>query len=206
MQEIDRFEIFPIEKETIKIRLFFTIIYFKDRVLLREDYIDKVLNEYKRENELEKNEPDIWETTLLVEQLVEIDYRMMLMYLSLICQMFEQFLLNIIIEKLNLQKGIDFGDLNEKFKEYGFDFKAVSSWDKIYELRTLVNVIKHADGSSKNKLIELRPYYFYDNANNMIKNTINDMKLNIKAKDFFEYANAIMKFIDEMPNVYKKEH
>lgn len=199
MHKVNRFEIISDEKEMIKTRLMFTVSYYGDRVLIRETYIDQVLNEYR-----EKKDEDIRETTLITIQLLEIDYRMLLMYLCMISQMFEQFLIDIIVRNLNLEKGIRFTDVIKKFQEYGFVFEEISSWEKIVELRLLVNVIKHADGQSKDKLQKIREDYFYDK-NKMINNAINDMKLNIRAKDFFEYATAIVNFINDMPTCYEKK-
>lgn len=209
MIEGNKFEITEIEKETIKMRLLFMVVYFKDRVVVREDYINEIFNSYDEELKeykvLENYENEIWDKTLLSWNLVEIQYRMLLTFICLICQMFEQFLIDIIIEKLNLKKGLYFNNAKDKFKEYGFNYENLNSWEKIKELRLLVNVIKHADGESKNKLQAIKPSYFYNNANDMIKNTINDMKLNIEAKDFFEYCTAIMEFINDMPSCFEKE-
>lgn len=209
MIEENKFEITEIEKETIKMRLLFMIVYFKDKVVIREDYVDEMFityeNELKKYKELENYENEIWDKTLLSLNLVEMQYRVLLTFICLICQMFEQFLIDIIIDRLKLDKGLFFEDAKLKFREYGFDYENLNSWKKIKELRLLVNVIKHADGYSRNRLQELKPNYFYDNANDMIKNTINDMKLNIEEKDFFEYCTAIMEFINDMPSCFEKE-
>lgn len=205
MKNIDKFSILPIEKETIKIRIIFTIEYFKDKVFLGEDYFDQVLNEYKQEKVKENEIQEAWDTTLLTTQLLEIQYRMILMYISLICQMFEQFVINQIIEKLELNKGIYFLKAKDKFKLYGFEFEILDSWKKIEELRLLVNVIKHGDGDSKNKLQEIRKDLFYSEKNEMLRNSINDMTLNITAKDFFEYCKSIIEFIEQMPTTYEKK-
>lgn len=210
MTDIDKFEITSIEKETIKMRLLFTVAYFKDRVIVREDYVNKIFEDYNKEldkNEIlnvNENDDEVWNRALLAVQLVEIQYRMMLMFTSLVYQMFEQFLINIIIEKLGLKKGLYFSDAQKIYNEYGFYFKNMKSWNKLYELGLLVNVIKHADGDSRRRLQEMRSDYFYDNQNDMIKNTINDMKLNITEKDFFEYCSKIIEFIDDMPESFEK--
>ena len=81
----------------------------------------------------------------------------------------------------------------------------MKSWDKINELRLLVNVIKHADGNSRNELQNIRPDLFYDSPSDTINNTINDMKLNITSKDFFEYCSKIIEFINDMPGCFEKE-
>lgn len=205
MEKIDKFSILPIEKESIKVRIIFTIEYFRDKIFLREEYFEQVLNEYKQEKIKQNENQDVWETTLLATQLLEIQYRMELMYISLICQMFEQFIINQIIEKLELNKGMYFANAKKKFKLYGFEFETLKSWKKIEELRLLVNVIKHGDGDSKNKLHEIRKDLFYSKENEMLRNTINDMTLNVTAKDFFEYCMNIIEFIEQMPTEYEKK-
>ena len=208
MENIDRFEVTPIEKETIKLRLLLTISYFNDRVFPKADYMDNILNECDKEikkDEIVSNDDRKWWKALLSIEIIEIQYRMLLMFITLICQMYEQFLLDIIIKKLEFERGIYFNKVQEIYNEYGFDFKNMKSWDKINELRLLVNVIKHADGNSRNELQNIIPDLFYDSPSDTINNTINDMKLNITSKDFFEYCSKIIEFINDMPGCFEKE-
>lgn len=206
MVEIDRFEISLEEKEMIKMRLLFMIVYFKDRVIVREEYVDKMFSDYNEEfKEIEDCTNEVYGKALMVLNLIEIQYRLELTFLCLVCQMFEQFLIDIIVDRLKLDKGLYFEDVKFKFNEYGFDCESINSWKKIEELRLLVNVIKHADGKSREKLQKIKPNYFYCDPKDMIKNTINDMKLNIETKDFFSYCTAIIEFINKMPNRFEKE-
>lgn len=134
----------------------------------------------------------------------EIKYRTLLNNISLIYEMFEQFLISVLIEKLNLKKGMYFKTAKEKFKEYGFNIEKSNYWNKIYELQKLVNVIKHADGNSKDELQKIRKDFFTPEKS-MIKNSINDMTLNVEECDLEDYCINIMKFIDDMPNKFEKE-
>jgi len=78
-------------------------------------------------------------------------------------------------------------------------------WPKIKELRMVVNVIKHAEGDSAKKLRNIRPDFFeseyskgLDNLK-LNKNTLLDITLNIKDKDFSAYADACILFWDDLP-------
>lgn len=203
-KNFDKFEITSIDKEIIKKRLLFTLIYFQDKVCLKEDYFNEAFDRYVREIECEDSDSEIWAKRFVVLQFMEIQYRMELMYLCLICQMFEQFIIDIIMEKLEIKKGIYFREVQSLYKQYGFDFEKLKSWPKIYELRLIVNVIKHADGDSRKKLQEIRKDIFYVEGETMIKNTINDMTLNITIKDFSKYCYGIIDFINEMPYTFEK--
>lgn len=204
-KNFDKFEITSIDKEIIKKRLIFAIIYFDDKVYPKGDYFDEAFDKYMSEIGEKDSDSEGWERAFVALQFMEIQYRMELMYLCLICQMFEQFLTDIIMEKLEIKKGIYFSEVQSLYKQYGFDFEMLKSWSKIYELRLLVNVIKHADGDSRKKLQEIRKDIFYVEQKTMLKNTINDMTLNITPKEFFEYCYSIIDFINEMPNTFVKK-
>lgn len=208
MNNINEFEISKIDKEVIKMRIFFIVSYYGDKVLIREEYVNEVFQNYDEElnkNEIIDKNNCAWGLALLTLQIFEIQYRVTLTFISLIRQMFEQFLTEILIEKLDLKKGLYFSEVKDKFKQYGFEFEKVDSWKKIYELGLLVNVIKHGDGDSRKKLQVIRKdYFFVNNSDDMLKSTINNMKLNVTEKDFIMYCEKIIEFINDMPSNYKK--
>ena len=47
-----------------------------------------------------------------------------------------------------------------RLKEYGIDIKKFACWSKIDELRLVANTVKHAEGSSSQKLRNIRPDLF----------------------------------------------
>lgn len=177
------------------------IEFFQKQIIWITNECDKEI----KKDEIVSNDDRKWWKALLSIEIIEIQYRMLLMFITLICQMYEQFLLDIIIKKLEFKRGIYFNKVQEIYNEYGFDFKNMKSWDKVNELRLLVNVIKHADGNSRNELQNIRPDFFYDSPSDTINNTINDMKLDITSKDFFEYCSKIIEFINDMPGCFEKE-
>ena len=79
-------------------------------------------------------------------------------------------------------------------------------WEKINELRLLVNVLKHAEGNLELKLRELRPDYFihdiygekYD-LMSMYHVSLLEATLQIKEEDFIKYYDALVAFWKELP-------
>lgn len=83
----------------------------------------------------------------------------------------------------------------------------MKSWTKIKELRLLVNVIKHAEGNSADRLRKIRPDYFewdrrfgyeYDKLK-FHKTTLLEETLNITNQDFDSYNKILVSFWDELP-------
>ncbi|XFO65318.1 hypothetical protein SPSIL_014270 [Sporomusa silvacetica DSM 10669] len=80
-------------------------------------------------------------------------------------------------------------------------------WPKIKELRLVVNIIKHAEGDSANKLRKLRPDYFkwpdgLDFGRDKLefyKSSLLEETLNLSNNDFEEYYNTLIAFWDELP-------
>lgn len=129
----------------------------------------------------------------------EIENRILLAIITLLCEMYEQYLGGILIASLNITKGLSYGDIKNIYCEYGYDLSSNSHWNKIEELRALVNVIKHGDGHSRNILQEKRPDYI--DHTEPIKNTLNDVELNVWKEDLDNYFLELIKFIDEMPEI-----
>ena len=142
---------------------------------------------------------------------LNMKYRNLAMYINLIYQMLEQFLMAICrFQQENhtsdpYLKTLPLGNLEQctkMFDEYDFEIKKLNVYNKIDELRLLQNVLKHSEGNSKEKLSKKRPDYFIkkDSIFAMYKNTIIDATLNISDEDFKEYVNAIKEFLNLFPN------
>lgn len=142
---------------------------------------------------------------------LNMKYRSLAMYINLIYQMLEQFLMGICkfqqeyhtrdpyIKNLPLDS---FNQCIKMFDEYNFEIKKLNIYDKIDELRLLQNVLKHSEGESKEKLIKKRPDLFIkkDSIFSMYKNTIIDATLNISEDDLKDYVCAIKEFLYLFPD------
>lgn len=148
------------------------------------------------------------------EMLSLMQYRNIGMWIACLCQVWEQQLYSFIIHEAQ-QEGItyDSSDMKrgfafskEVFEWHQQPFEQMEIWDKIKELRLLVNVIKHAEGDSEQKLRILRPNYFIEEANGMqydlmalYHTTLLEPTLLIKDQDFIDYYDALVKFWTDLP-------
>lgn len=184
------------DKNKIKERLYFTYIFYKKGFDLNDKFEETIIKDYKKY----MNSKRIRNYTFpnLQIQKFELQNRLLLMSISLLCEMFEQFLGSIIFSNFKLEKGLDFNNIKKNFKENGYNLEDNSHWNKINELRLLVNVIKHGDGYSRKQLQNIRPDFF--DHKDIIKNTLNDVELNVWDNDLDDYFIELTKFIDEIPN------
>ncbi len=202
-----KFEITNIEKEVIRTRLFWIYFYYFDRIKIDDKYFEEKVNEFRdflnkhKEEYPDDENNEMWNVLQIIE-IIELKYRMKLMFITLMCEMFEQFLIDVLVKKLNLKKGLSFEDVKKIFSNFEFDIEKSTQWGKIKELRLLVNVIKHGDGESKKRLKKLRKDFFYDTKNSL-GNTLNDMSLNVQEEDMNGYFFSILEFINDMPNEFK---
>lgn len=143
-----------------------------------------------------------------------MQYRTISMWISCMCQVWEQQLFSFVYheaqneaityDESDLKRG--FGFSKEVFAWHQQPFENLSCWPKIKELRTLVNVIKHSEGDSELKLRKMRPDYFeldigtgkYDLIS-FYHSTLLEATLLIKDQDFLDYYNALIDFWDELP-------
>ena len=141
-------------------------------------------------------------------------YRTLAMWISCICQVWEQQVIKFIIkeselsgisfDRRNIERGFEF--LKCSLKSYGVELNELSSWHKIDELRQLVNTIKHSEGGSANRLRDLRPDYFVWEDADFSKDTLQfhgttllDETLRISIDDFTCYCDALADFWNELP-------
>ena len=173
-----------------------------------ENNIDKVKAQC-----IEDVEPEILSMSYSRYNLIKnMKYRNLIVYISLVYEMFEQFLLSKVKNQLLLSQdkkyttSIDIKYLEQiknVFLKYNLDFDKIEEYKKINELRLLNNVIKHGNGDSKEKLLKIRPDIF-NNSNgldksNLYNQTIISDNLNITNNDFKEYVDNIKKFLKKIP-------
>lgn len=147
-------------------------------------------------------------------------YRNLGMWLSCMCQVWEQQIIRFVKREvendglIEFTKEVDFNEAKECFKFHNYDIESMKCWEKIKELRLLVNVIKHAEGNSADRLRKIRPDYFewdkrmgYDDDKlKFHKTTLLEETLNITNEDFDSYYNILVSFWDELPErMYSEE-
>jgi len=143
-----------------------------------------------------------------------MQYRTMGMWVACMCQVWEQQLYSFVIQEErnncikydDSDKGKGFQFSKEVFEYHNQPFEDMWCWDKIKELRLLVNVIKHAEGGSEKRLRKIRPdYFFHDHGTGKIdllqlyNSTLLEPTIQIQKKDFIDYYDALMEFWDELP-------
>lgn len=141
-------------------------------------------------------------------------YRNIGMWIACMCQVWEQQLYSFVMNEAE-REGISykpadvkrgFAFTKEVFEWHQQPFEKMTAWDKIKELRLLVNVIKHAEGDSEQKLRKLRPDFFtqevfgtsYD-LMSLYHTTLLEPTLMIQEKDFIDYFDALVQFWTELP-------
>lgn len=155
------------------------------------------------------------------ELLSLMHYRNTSMWIACLCQVWEQQLYSFILneakfeglkyEPNDLKKGFSF--CKEVFELHQQPFSTLTSWSKIKELRTLVNVIKHAEGDSEKRLRSMRPEYFVQQIDSetydlmsLYHTTLLEQTLQIKTQDFINYYDALVQFWNELPErMYTKD-
>lgn len=143
---------------------------------------------------------------------MNMKYRHLAIFIDLVYQMLEQFFISFCKFQQKYHS-YDENIKNEKFKRldqcasafkkyFNLDIKQFKHYNKINELRLLQNVLKHSDGESKNKLLNIRPDYFTENKSvfTLYKNTIINPTLNITDNDLKEYIYSIEEFLKQFPD------
>lgn len=89
------------------------------------------------------------------------------------------------------------------YENHKYDFKKLSSWEKLEELRLLCNVIKHGDGGSCEELRQVNPKIFLKQDDfdlmNLFKTTLIEITLDINDKTLNEYISIVKNIWDELP-------
>ena len=148
------------------------------------------------------------------EILALMRYRNIGMWIECLCQVWEQQLYSFIIheaqqdgieyEPSDMKKGFTFS--KEVFDWHQQSFEEMEAWGKIKELRLLVNVLKHAEGNSEQKLRVLRPDYFTKEIDGVqydliarYHTTLIEPTLMITKQDFIDYYDTLVKFWKDLP-------
>lgn len=143
-----------------------------------------------------------------------MQYRNIGMWISCMCQVWEQQLFSFVINEA-VHEGIKYEDKDlikgfifskEVFAWHNVIFEKLNCWSKIKELRLLVNVLKHSEGESEKKLRVLRPDYFIQKTSSgdydllsLYHSTLLEATLQISNEDFIEYFKALETFWRELP-------
>lgn len=142
-------------------------------------------------------------------------YRTLALWISLLSQVWEQqnitFLrdelahegLSIATEKGKKITGWGIKEITEVYKGFGVELSKLSIWEKIDEMRHLVNVLKHAEGNSAETLRKIRPDFFdsggWGDSLELYHTSLNEEVLNIENQDFIIYHEALIQFWNELP-------
>lgn len=106
-------------------------------------------------------------------------------------------------------------DLKGCFKGFGIPLTSVGRFDKIEELRLLANCIKHAAGSSCEKLARQRPDLFTNPELDKLFNLPSTFKVSkplmgddiyVTVPAFNEYAGAIIQFWSDFWQAVRRQH
>lgn len=174
-----------------------------------EEYLNEHLEEVCVNDEIDipsEIQSMVYHKYILVKNM---KYRHLATYISMIYQMFEQFILSLAKHQQKfISHDYKINDLKLEYlrhgikmlKEYNFDITILSEYKKIDELRLLYNVIKHGDGDSKKELEKIRADFFVNNGLDMFDNTIINDTLNISKTDLDTYINSIKKLLNQFPD------
>lgn len=144
-------------------------------------------------------------------------YRNLAAWICTLCQVWEQQLYAFIVREAQSEGleynpeelGCGFAFSKRVFEWHQYPLDKMSVWDKIKELRLVVNVIKHADGKSEKRLRHIKPEIFIDEGYDLISlyhTSLLEPTLMINRQDFCEYYDALILFWKELPErMYTKE-
>lgn len=191
-----------------------TIPSFGDIEKEATDYADSIYNNFPADENTDLSTVADFandEGIQLYEFLNTMKKNHLLMTISMMCQIWEQQLIKFTVTEIRHflsfdSNALSFGDAKKIFELHGVIFKELLSWNKIREMRLLVNTIKHGDGESAKKLRKIRPDYF---ELDFIKGTdtlelagavlLDSYSLMVEEQDFRSYVEATETFWDEMP-------
>ena len=142
-----------------------------------------------------------------------MEYRTLCMWLSCLRQVWEQQIFRYAEKEatknslLGLPKPKNsINGMKEYFLKFDVSFGKMPCWSKIEELGLLVNVLKHAEGQSADKLRKLRPDYFkiknpigIEDSLKCYNSALIERTLNITNDDFEKYYNSLIEFWDRIP-------
>lgn len=190
-----------------------TVVAFKDVEEEAEKYADTF---YKKFPASEDDDPatiaeQAYDKSLeKYETLCIMKLNHLLMTIAMLYQVWEQQLIKFtMIEMsnyLSFEKALDYKEVQIIFKLHGVDIIKTCSWNKIRELKFLVNTVKHGEGISADKLRKIRPDFFeldeIEGADTLKFHKavlLDSYSLQVKEDDLYAYFEATKSFWDEMP-------
>lgn len=189
-----------------------TKFYFENIENDSETYADNIYNNYKGNLECDAIAEIAHDKGLeMYEYLTIMKSNHLFMTIVMLYCIWEQQLKKFTIRELTHcfdfdKKTLEFNEIKKVFELHNIKITDKNSWEKIDELKCLVNTIKHGDGKSAKKLRKLRPKFFQlEQFKNFDLLEINDsvlmdfISLQIKENDFYSYIKATKDFWDEMP-------
>lgn len=139
----------------------------------------------------------------------------LLMTIAMLYHLWEQQLIRFTIHELQRYlkfdgKTMSFRDVQLIFRLHGVDISKTKSWPRLHELKCLVNTIKHGDGTSADKLRDIRPDFFLlpdlfrddketDTLELFGSVLLDEYSLQVAERDLYIYIEAAKEFWDEMP-------
>lgn len=135
-------------------------------------------------------------------------YRMIAMWICCLCEVWEQQLQ--IILKLEYENGDlliksipdKWAEVKKIYFEHTINFEEFPDWKTLDEMRLLVNVIKHGEGFSEEKLRQKRPELFmvndYDGFS-IYHSALITQTLNLNKADIDKFSDCIIEFWKHYP-------
>lgn len=179
-----------------------------------DDYAESLYTSYPATEDTDQASVAEWATEQgieMYETLSIMKSNHLLMTISMLYHIWEQQLIKFTIRELENhlkfdKKALVYSEVQLVFKLHGINIVDTKSWEKIRELKFLVNTIKHGGGDSAEKLRKIRPDYF---KLDVISGTdtlelsgsvlLDEYSLQVKESDLFSYLKATKSFWDEMP-------
>lgn len=200
-------------------------IYFK-RIKINFNNIEQEAEQYAEEtyNKLISSEKKInYDSSILAEfangdgigyyrDLSIAKYNVLAMFISTLYQIWEQQIRRFLYDSITFEYKTEFKDfcvsskeIKQLLEKYNLNLVKLKSFKKLNELRLLVNVIKHGEGDSSEKLKEINSNLFRREENideleiNIMNTTLLNETLDINDNDFYKYTDAVINFWREFP-------
>jgi len=195
-----------------------TIAVFHDIDKEIETYAEELFNNYPGTEYTDPASVAEWAQNRAIDKyqtLAIMKSNHLLMSISMLYHVWEQQLIQFAMRELRHylrfeKKVLQFNDVQLIFKLHGVDIIKTKAWEKLRELKNLVNTVKHGDGKSADKLRKMRPDFFeipnLFGARNETDTLelygavlLDQYSLQVSGNDLYIYIDAVKHFWDEMP-------
>ncbi|MDQ0160728.1 hypothetical protein [Alkalibacillus salilacus] len=138
--------------------------------------------------------------------IMKVDH--LLMTISMLYHMWEQQVVKFALKetdgRIDYQgRSLEYREAKAIFEAHEVDIEKTNSWQKIKELKCLVNTIKHGEGQSSRRLRKMRPDFFsFSGLETMSYNVsvlTDGYSLQITEDELYSYVASTKHFWDEMP-------